>query len=488
MICLIIALIVIIYAAQILLYAVHMFQQNGYKNKVHAKWVLKNYGRHFTKSLSGKPSKKPLVFTPRVIRLLITTVCWFIIICIINRFFGNQYTLLAIAIVYAFAIAPFAPIVSNLINKPIEASISDGFKKRAMTSLGGMKDIKVIGVTGSYGKTSLKFFLKELLSSKFEVLATPESYNTPMGVTKTINEMLRPTHQIFICEMGARNVGDIKELCDMVHPDYGIVTSIGAQHLESFRSIENIQRTKFELPDSVYKKTKDASRIFLNMDSEYIASFNTYEGAVTYSSSGKGDYNASDIRTGRRGTEFTLTAPDGSSQKYTMRLIGAHNVINVVGAIALSHSLGISLEELVLPVRRLTPVEHRLSLIEQGDLTIIDDAYNSNPSGAKAALDTLGMFEEDLKIVVTPGMVELGEKQAELNEEFGAQIADIADFAVIVDNDNTDAIKKGIESKAYPSEKLYIASSFADAMEHVRKIPGNQHKVVLLENDLTDVF
>lgn len=488
MICLIISIIVIIYASRVLLYAVHMFQQNGYKNKVHASWVLKNYGRHFTRCLKMEPAKKPLVYTPRVIRLLVTTVLCFLVICMLNRFYGNGYTLLGIALIYTFIIAPFAPVISNIINKPLETSIANGFKRRAVKALSDMPDIKVIGVTGSYGKTSVKFYLKELLSAGYEVLATPESYNTPMGVVRTINEHLRPTHQIFICEMGARNVGDIKELCDLVHPDYGIVTSIGHQHLESFKTIENIQGTKFELPDAVYDKTGDESRIFLNYDNEYISSYNKYSGAVTYSQKGKGAYNASDITTGRRGTEFTVTAPDGTAEHYSMRLIGAHNVINVVGAIAVSHTLGISMKELVMPVRRLSPVEHRLNLVEQGDLTIIDDAYNSNPAGAKAALETLSMFTEDIRIVVTPGMVELGTEQARLNREFGTQIAKAADYAVIVDNANTDAIKRGIQDKGYPDDRLCVASSFGDAMSYVRRIPGEAHKVVLLENDLTDVF
>lgn len=488
MICLIISLITIIYAAQILLYAVQMFQQNGYKNKVHVAWIKKNYVRHFTKCLTSGNSKKPLVFTPRVIRLLITTVLLFFLICLANRFFGNEYTLLAIALGYTFFVAPFAPVISNIVNKPIENAISNGFKKKAIQSLSEMKDIVIIGITGSFGKTSVKFYLKELLSVKYEVLATPESYNTPMGVTRTINEMLRPTHQIFICEMGARNVGDIKELCDLVHPDYGILTSVGPQHLESFKTMENIQKTKFELPDAVYEKTKNEERIILNNDNPYITAYNKYKGAVTYSVTGEGDYRASDIRTGRSGTEFTLTAPDGTKKNFAMRLIGEHNVINVVGAISLSHMLGISLEELVLPVRRLAPVEHRLNLLSQGELTIIDDAYNSNPSGAAAALETLAMFTDDIKAVITPGMVELGSEQEKLNREFGVKIAETADYAVIVDSVNTDAIRKGLIDKDFPEERICIASSFSEGMSYIRKIPGEAHKTVLIENDLTDNY
>jgi UDP-N-acetylmuramoyl-tripeptide--D-alanyl-D-alanine ligase len=488
MICLIISVIVIIYAAQVLNYAVHMFQQNGYKNRVHAAWVVKNYGRHFTRCFSTASAKKPLVYTPRVIRLMTTTVLWLLILCLLNRRFGNEYTLLALAVIYTFAVVPFAPIISNIINKPIERAIANGFKTKAVRLLEDCPDISVVGVTGSYGKTSLKFYLKELLGSKYEVLATPESYNTPMGVVKTINTMLRPTHQVFICEMGARNVGDISELCELVHPDYGIVTSVGEQHLESFKTIENIQKTKFELPDAVFEKHGVEDNIFLNYDCEYITSYNKYKNAVSYSTGGNGSYNASGIKTGRNGTEFMLTAPDGSTQKYGMRLIGEHNVQNVVGAIAVSHAMGISLEDLVIPVRRLAPVEHRMKLMEQGELTIIDDAYNSNPAGAKAALDTLAMFENDKKIVITPGMVELGDEQDRLNGEFGEQIAATADYTVIVDNANTQAIKKGLEKAGYQDEKLYVAPSFTDAMQHVISLPGEAHKVVLIENDLTDVY
>ena len=283
-------------------------------------------------------------------------------------------------------------------------------------------------------------------------------------------------------------MGDISELCELVHPDYGVVTSVGPQHLESFKTMENIQKTKFELPDAVFEKHGAEDNIFLNYDSEYISSYNRYKGAVTYSIRGRGKYNASDIRTGRNGTEFTLTAPDGTVQKYGMRLIGEHNVQNVVAAIAVSHTMGISLDELVIPVRRLAPVEHRMKLMEQGEMTIIDDAYNSNPAGAKAALDTLAMFGEDMKIVITPGMVELGEEQERLNGEFGRQIAQAADYAVIVDNVNRQAIAEGMKSAGYPEEKLYIAATFNDAMQHVILLPGEAHKVVLLENDLTDVY
>ena len=124
----------------------------------------------------------------------------------------------------------------------------------------------IIGVTGSYGKTSVKFYLETLLQTKFSTLVTPESYNTPMGVVITIRTMMKPTHEIFVCEMGARYTGEIKELCDLVHPDHGIIASVGPQHLDTFGSLENIQKTKFELADSL----PEGGMLFLNGDNEYI--------------------------------------------------------------------------------------------------------------------------------------------------------------------------------------------------------------------------
>lgn len=482
---LIISLILTLYSFRVILHGVHMFQQNGYKNKVHRKWIRENYLRCFTGALKSTPSKKPLVMTPRVVRLLITVVALFVIGCIINRFVGNGITLLVFVAVYCFILGPYLPIIGNVINSPVEKSISRGFITKAKKSLESMKDLTVIGITGSYGKTSVKFYLNTLLSTKFDVLATPESYNTPMGVVKTINTMLRPTHQIFLCEMGARNVGDIKELCDIVHPDHGIITSIGPQHLESFHTMENIISTKFELADALPK----GGTIFLNDDNDYIRAHHEDYHVTSYAAlGGEADYRAMGIKTSRKGTCFTVEAPGGEREEFATKLIGAHNVANILGAIAVAHSMGISLKELKIPVRRLESVEHRLQLIDKGSITIIDDAYNSNPAGAKAALDTLAMFDKDQKILITPGMVELGEEEETLNQAFGGQAAAAADDIILVGQKQAVPIARGIREAGFPEEHLFILDSFNEAMDCAIRLPGTKHKVILLENDLPDVL
>ena len=143
--------------------------------------------------------------------------------------------------------------------------ISHGYVKDARRILESMPGLTVIGITGSYGKTSTKNFLHSLLSVKYNVLMTPESYNTTMGVVRTVRERLRPTHQVFIVEMGAKNPGDIREICDLVRPKYGMITSIGEQHLETFKTLDNIIKTKFELADAIPRRD-----CLLNLDNRYI--------------------------------------------------------------------------------------------------------------------------------------------------------------------------------------------------------------------------
>ncbi|MBE6861390.1 MAG: UDP-N-acetylmuramoyl-tripeptide--D-alanyl-D-alanine ligase [Ruminococcus sp.] len=386
----------------------------------------------------------------------------------------------------ALYLTPILVPLSNLINKPIEKAVQNWYINDAKKLLASMPNLHKVGITGSYGKTSMKFYLSELLNSQYNTLKTPESYNTPMGVTITVRRDLKPTHEYFVCEMGARRVGEIKELCGIANPHDGIITSVGPQHLETFKSIENVVGTKFELADSI----SALGKIYLNVDNELIrAKADEYKNAVTYGTCEGSDYRASDITVSDKGTEFTMTAPDGSSCRYTTRLLGEHNVQNLAGAIAYSHgSAGIPLEKLILPVKRIAAVPHRLELVDKGGgLCYIDDAYNSNPSGCRAALNVLGLFDA-CKILVTPGMVELGEKQEELNCEFGREAAKVCDYVVLVGKIQAEPIYKGLMEAGYPEERVFIASNLNEAISHVQAYQTDKKKIVLLENDLPDNY
>lgn len=500
--------------------SMHFFQLNSYRFDTHTSWLWHNKGKYlshmtlsvfllavlllpiniYVKAASAiaifllaipvekpKKAKKPLVYTPRVKRMLITTAVLLVLItAAANIIFHGKNKETVILIIYAatFTLSPVAVLLSNLINKPMELSINNGYIKDAKRILNSCENLTVIGVTGSYGKTSVKYYLNTLLRAKYNVLMTPESYNTPMGVVKTIRSSLKATHEIFICEMGAKWVGDIKELCDIVHPDHGIITSVGPQHLESFKTLDAVKSTKFELADAL----PQGGMLFLNGDDQNIKDYNKNPDAVTYSLNGAGDYCAYDISVSDRGTNFKVKAPNGETEEYSTKLIGRHNVLNIVGAVAVCHKMGISLSQLKGQIRKLEGVPHRLELSERNGVTIIDDAYNSNPSGTKAALEALSLFD-GYKVLVTPGMVELGEKQDELNREFGKNAAGVCDYVVLVGQKQAVPIKAGLLDAGYDENKIFVANNIGEALTHVYAVSSKgKKKVILLENDLPDNY
>jgi len=519
----------------------HMLQLNGYKTPEHSRWMKKNKKRYILPAVlflaqflliplqlhegmaaalvialcffnaiiallnkPGKKFKKPLVYTARMKRMMITfgiLIAVFYVLAVLN---GKTFVMVdtinggweekrwfITALPYIFVgsalyLTPILVPLSNLINKPVEKAVQNWYINDAKRILSECPTLHKVGITGSYGKTSMKFYLDELLNSQYNTLKTPESFNTPMGVTITIRRDLKPTHEYFICEMGARRVHEIKELCGIADPHDGIITSVGPQHLETFGSIENVVNTKFELADHVKAK---GGKIYLNGDNELIRKkAPEYPNAVLYGLQEGNHYRATDISVSDRGTEFTVTAPGGETQRFSMKLLGEHNVQNVLGAIAYAHGTGISLEKLTLPVKRIAAVPHRLQLLDKGgNMTFIDDAYNSNPSGCRAALNVLGLFDA-CRILVTPGMVELGAKQEELNFEFGQEAAKACDHIVLVGKAQTVPIYNGIKDAGYDMDNVFVADSLNEALAHVNAYQSDKKKIVLLENDLPDNY
>ncbi len=522
-------------------YNMHMFQLNVYMNGEQRAWIRKNFHLQWIlvfamvlgiitmlvpiagiswltcvfivlcwltlaviilvyRVMKQMNQKKKLVFTPRVKRMVTTIIVLCVLFLILSVFTGlktvgpevgsieSAFTQIPGMLTFLVGSQLWMQMLAKTINTPVEKGVNNHYINDAKAILRSNPDMTIIGVTGSYGKTSVKFFLQTLLQQKYSVLVTPESYNTPMGVVITIRKFMKPSHQIFICEMGARYVGEIREICDLVHPHHGIITSIGPQHLDTFGGIENVKKTKFELADAL----PEGGMLFLNGDNEYIADYlvqhGGYDNVTFYHSEGSGEgYVARDIKVSNLGTEFTVIAPDGETETYQMKLIGAHNVINVMGAIAVANRFGIALKDLRIPVRRLRPVQHRMEMKENGNVTIIDDAFNSNPIGSKAAVETLALFD-GTRILITPGMVELGEDEAEYNRKFGTYAADCCDWILLVGAKHTEPIREGILSKGFPEKKCLVFDKVEDAIDYAYKIKGQGHKYILLENDLPDNY
>ena len=436
-------------------------------------------------AIPRKRSKKPLRFTARMNRLLAALALLLGALSFLVRLpVSDYYRIMAAGV--AFVLLPFWVMLANWVTLPVQKAVNSHYIRDAQKKLRSHPNLLIIGVTGSYGKTSVKNILARLLSVHYSTYATPESYNTPMGIVRSIREGLNATHDIFICEMGARHVGDIKECCAIVQPHHGLITSIGPMHLETFKSMENIVKTKFEL----IRALPSEGFAFLNEDNEFIRDVkvkNRVPFALTNANSP--DLWAEDIRCSTDGTHFTVATADGRRQDFTTPLLGSHQVSNILAAIAVCDRLGIPLGRLCGAVRGLSPVPHRLHLIPGGRLNIIDDAFNSNPAGAAAALEVLGSFE-GLRIMVTPGMVELGLQQEALNQEFGCQAAAACDYVALVGEKQSEPILRGLESAEYPTERVKVFTSLEDAMAWVRGLAAQDTRpaFVLLENDLPENY
>ena len=471
-----------------------------------------------------KEAKKKLVYTARVKRLLFFTfiaaylVATSIEVSTVNFYLNSFTELEATGLFFAQKVwqfglmiltMPIIVILGNFLAWPIESIINDHYISSARWKIIRPKfgHLIRIGITGSYGKTSTKFILKTILSEKYNVLATPESYNTTMGNVKIIRKELKPEHEVFISEMGARYKGDIRKICDFVYPQIGIITSIGPQHLESFKSIENVAKTKAELLNalpvqgnsnlaSMYGSlSKNASNInegviFLPNDGAFCSELYKNEEKRKKFSYSVSDKNASvyakDIKMSSAGCEFTAVTPSGDI-KCVSKLLGEHNIQNILGAIAIASYLGLSKEQIARGVSKIEPIEHRLQILPSANGSIvIDDAFNSNPVGSKAALDVLKSFD-GRKIVITPGMVELGEKEAEFNKEFGKHMASCTDIAILIGIKRSKPIEEGLIEAGFDRMNIYVVPDLDSATKKLAEVTS-AGDVILFENDLPDNY
>ena len=514
------SVVLLVYTYAKLRFELHMMQLNSYWNSRYLHWLKTNLvvksrilelvalvvwvlalrmGGPIVGALTGmviygalsysiltKKQKKAVVFTKRAKRLFATTfiLVWGIGIALLfipGSNFGGL-TLIPVLVFLSFILI----ILANSLLAPVEKSINQWFYDDAKKILARRPDLIIIGITGSYGKTSTKHFLFRMLSEKYNVLMTPGSYNTTMGVIKTIREELQAVHQVFIVEMGAKQAGDIAEICGLVKPQIGILTAVGEQHLESFKTIANVQKAKFELIDAL---PADGLAV-LNADYEYIVNRTLKpENAVYYTSAdAMADYSVKDVSYSERGSEFSIVSKDGILTGLHTKLLGNYNLSNVLAAYIVAKHLGVSDSSIAFAVKKLEPVQHRMEVkANSNGITVIDDAFNSNPVGSKMALEVLKEIKGNSKIIITPGMIELGDRQEHYNTLLGEQIADACDYAVLVGTRTTGPIMQGLKNKNYPAEKIYVAQNFKDAMAHLgpRVKAGD---VLLYENDLPDTY
>lgn len=439
----------------------------------------------FIVNLFNLKHKTPLKYTKRMIRLVVVYT-----IIVAGATFGIEYLGFRYMPLLSFGsisivplILPLVVFLSYFITWPLEKLISRIYIIRAKKKLQDRKDLKIIGITGSYGKTSVKNILSTILSEKYKICPTPSSYNTPLGLAKTILSNLKDDDEIFIAEMGAKQIGDIKELCEMVNPSIAVITGVGNQHLLTFGTVENIVKTKSELVEFVLNGN---GKVYVNTDGKIASEIvEKFKKAIPVSMSNN-RFNISDVTTTKKGSTFEIEF-NGEKRKCKTILLGSHNISNIVLACSVAADLGLSLDQIVAGIEKLHSVAHRLDIIKSSSMyTIIDNSYNSSVQGSEASIEVLSHFEGK-KFVITPGLVELGKEQFNANFEFGKTMAKVCDYVIVDSTINYEAINAGLLFAGFDKSHILRAGSLSQAVQVLNTL-AQPDDVVLFENDLPDNY
>jgi len=453
-------------------------------------------------------------YTKRVIRLLFVSILTYFIflICVIK--YVNIVYLIFYNIIGVFAYLLIL-ILSLVLLYPIEKIICLYYLDKAKRKLKTNKKLIKIGITGSYGKTSVKNILNGLMSTQYNVLSTPESYNTPLGISKTINQQLNDSHEVFICEMGAKRADEIKYLCNYVGVDTGIITAVGRQHTNTFKGIDGVYKTKKELPNYLNGKfcvfnlmnklslkmygeyVGKKTGVFVVLKRKYIKSqkmlkdkritckgyckkciYNEYQHID--------NYYAKNVILTEFGSEFDIYFDNAFCANVKISLLGTHNIINVLLAIAMARHLNVEWNNILLGLSQLKQIKSRLEkFVLSSGAIVINNGYNSNIDSVKSSLEVLNLFNKKNKVVVTPGLIDT-ENDYVYNKNFGKIIAKYSNSVIVVKEKNKNAIYDGLLESGFDREKINFVSSF----NHAKKIIENSNSdcVFLLENDLPDNY
>jgi UDP-N-acetylmuramoyl-tripeptide--D-alanyl-D-alanine ligase len=473
--------------------ALHVFQLEGYKRARFLEWVRANRDRAWFLRRPSRP-KKPLVMTGRAWRILVAATALSIIAILAasaaaHLAGGAPLDLIVFVLVtgIVFVAAPRILLLADVLLAPAQTAINARYLSAARRNLDEASPL-VVAITGSFGKTSTKFAVAGLIGPRAEVLVTPGSYNTPLGVCRTINEHMERSHRYFVVEIGAYREGDVEELCRFVRPRIGVLTAVGPAHLERFGSLDAIRRAKYEIvtslpPDGIAVMNVDDPEV------RKLADGTSGVEVVRYGldEAGAPHVGARSVTLDASGMSFTITDKrSNESLEAHTRLLGRHAAGHILAGVAVALAAGRTLAEVHAPIESLEPVEHRLQMIEgAGGVTVIDDAYNSNPEGAAAALEVLASMPGRKKVVVTPGIIELGPLQAQENLRLGERAARVADVLIVVAKENRSAIVEGAQRGG--GVEVLAVDSLGQATERLATIlsPGD---VVLFENDLPDQY
>lgn len=422
-----------------------------------------------------------LKFTKRIIRLIITSFIILIIVILINNIIDNKLNLLIPLYL------PFILIIVNIINLPIEKLINKYYERLAKKKINIHSNLINIAITGSYGKTSTKDLLYNVLNNKYITLKSPHSYNTIMGLSVTINQMLSKMTEIFISEMGAFRPLEIKQMSNLIKPDIAIITQIGPQHISTFKNINNVLKAKLEIISGLKKD----GILILNVDNLYLNEIkdkysNLYK-VFTFGIN-NGIYNARNIKYINNITKFDIYENNNYIETIETTLLGNHQILNILCIYATLKALffkGINItnNEFKEVIKKVKPSNHRLSYYHVNNLHIYDDSYSSNIVGSKNAIEVLKK-QQGIKAIITPGIVDCGKELNNINLEFSKNLEDGIDLICLIKNKSIIPITKYLDEK---QTNYQLFNNFKEAYQYILNY-SNEKINLLIENDLPDSF
>jgi len=512
-----------VFAARRLLTYLHLFQQEEYDGRRFLPWLV--HGRAWDRRLSlallavfiaelivpgtapawlfpflagavclaaaaferdpRHSAKKPLVMTARAKRIYAIALGLTLVLGAAAAWASD------LAIVWAVAVQliPLALVAANLLLAPSEARVQRRYRQEARAILQRIEPV-VIAITGSYGKTSVKHILGHVLETAAPTLITPGSVNTEMGIARVIRERLAAHHRYLVVEMGAYGIGSIARLCALTPPQLGIISAIGKAHYERFKSLDAVARAKFELAEAVRDHGGTAIIAADTLEFAWPRRFvDAHRGMVV--TVGAGDDADLAIRAVHQDQAGVTAEVRWRGRDYQLRapLFGEHQGRNIALAFAAAVSLGLPPEDIAAALRSAPQIAHRLEVRRQGDgAIVIDDAYNSNPVGFASALELLDVLRPPggRRILVTPGMVELGSEHDAEHARIGRLAAEHADILVAVAPHRVEPLAAAFAAAA-PERPIVSCPSFAEARHWLDHNLGG-HDVVLIENDLPDLY
>lgn len=406
--------------------------------------------------------------------LLVTALLWFILLLTFTLFYPLFYSIALILLI------PF-----DLLAKSVIVSLA----RRRMNKL---QHLTIIGIAGSYGKTTMKEVIATMLAQKFSVVKTPESVNTPVGVARLILKKITAETNVFIVEMGEHYRWDIAYLCRIAPPSIAVITGINEAHLERMKTMENVVATIFEIAEGAAQD----GVVVLNADDKLIQNhyknYTNERETFFYSSSNSplSSYRGGDIIVDENGGGITFTLFEGerSTWEFTVPFLGLYIIGDICAAWMIGRRLGISDAELGQGIRALQPIPHRLQLIKgERGILVIDDSYNGNPAGAREAIAALGVFSGRRKVYITPGLVETGEKTREAHREIGQELSKVADLVILIETSVAPFIAEGLAENGFPKERIRY---YKTAREAHAALPAilKENDVILFQNDWGDNY